>query len=42
MLQVRDAVVAASENPAQADSYAPDYRYRNEMGELVAALNDLL
>lgn len=42
MLQVRAAVVAASENPAQADTYGPDYRHRNEMGELVTALNDLL
>jgi signal transduction histidine kinase len=42
MLQVRAAVIAASEDPARADSYGPEYNRRNEMGELVAALNDLL
>jgi len=42
MLQVRDAVVAAWNDPAQADTYRPDYRHRNEMGELVTALNRLL
>lgn len=42
MLQVRDAVVAAWNDPAQADTYRPDYRRNNEMGELVTALNQLL
>lgn len=42
MLQVRDAVVAASNDPAEADTYSPDYRRRNEMGELVTALKHLL
>lgn len=42
MLQVRDAVVAAWNDPAQADTYRLDYRRRNEMGELVIALNRLL
>lgn len=42
MLQVRDAVVAAIHNPAQADTFRPDYRRHNEMGELVTALNQLL
>lgn len=42
MLQVRDAVVAAGADPAHADTYAPDYRRNNEIGELVRSLNDLL
>jgi PAS domain S-box-containing protein len=42
MLQVRDAVVAAWSDPAQVDTYRLDYRRRNEMGELVIALNRLL
>lgn len=42
MLQVRDAVVAAYDDPAQADTYRPVYDHRNEMGELVRALNHLL
>jgi PAS domain S-box-containing protein len=42
MLQVRNAVVSASNDPAQADTYRPEYRHRNEIGELVTALNHLL
>ncbi len=42
MLQVRNAVVAACDDPAQADTYGPNYTRHNEMGELVRALNRLL
>jgi PAS domain S-box-containing protein len=42
MLQVRTAVVAACDDPAHADTYSPNYARRNEMGELVRALNRLL
>ena len=42
MLQVRSAVVAASEDPAQADTFRPNYQRTNELGELVGALNELL
>ncbi len=42
MLEVRKAVLAAGDDPARADTYGPVYSRRNEMGELVAALNRLL
>ena len=42
MLRIRDAVVSAIDDPAQADTYRLDYRHRNEISELVTALNRLL
>jgi PAS domain S-box-containing protein len=42
VLQLRDGLIAARDDPANADSYALPQGHDNELGELIGAVNGLL